>query len=200
MRLCLLLFTLFFFTGCASVSSRQLVGSQPYVIDDAKVWTGDWVILTDGNAQPVVIQVADAATGLLRMTYIQTPSAADAKADSYPTVSSCLIQLRAEGSRVMGNMHTIEEFSLGGKTSTVEMKDEFLWFLLEVGAKGQMVAIIPNAETIGAMVENHQLRGEKKEGSVVLEGMTSDELKAVLGNAEAMRYTTPMTIIRLPQD
>lgn len=200
MRPIFLIALLVFFTGCSTVTSRQPVGSQPCPIDDAKLWNGHWMVVSDSPAQPLVIQVVDAPAGLVRVTYIQAPSspstADPAGAATYPTVSSFLVQLRKEGDVVVGNLYAVEEFALAGKTSKVESQDEFFWFLLTVGDKGPAVAILPNAERLGELVEAKELRGTKKDGNVTLEGLTPDEFARLIADAKAFHYTKPLTIMR----
>ena len=202
MRFSLLLLVVLFFAGCTTVTSRQLVGSEPYPIEDPKAWHGHWTILSEDASQPITITVANASEGILRMTYVQVPdtpaAASDTSVDQYPDVVSCLVQLRKQGDAVIGNMHTVDQFDRKAKTSEVESTDKYLWFLLELGKEGPMMAFVPEAAKLAKLVESKELTGTVKDGNVEFESLSSEQLTNLLESPESFTYRHPLVILKAP--
>jgi hypothetical protein len=172
----LVLFALFsILCGCQSVESYYLVGEAPSSIEPGK-WNGKWMVVPSGDESEVVeIQVLDAQTGTLRISWTEKDGEAKAM--------NCF--LRGSGDWMFANLSEPE-------------KAEYLWGRVKNSGDGLILAWPPSFEKFKDLVEKGALPGEVRGSTVYLKQLQAGHLKLIQSDEHAplFEWTSPMVLTR----
>jgi len=151
-------------SGCASVSSVEPVGERPRELSPNE-WEGTWI----HKDHSVMIKISDKQKGLLRVAWVEEKGGGF-KLESYE------VEMRESGEWLFGN---VKENSASSP---------YYWALVRKD-EGQMTVWIPEPEQFTKLIQAGLLRGKtEKGGSVILEKLTSEDLKVILSGNKGIFF------------
>ncbi len=161
--------------GCAAVSSVGPVGEPPKELS-GKEWDGTWI----HKDQAITMKVLEPQKGFLQVGWVEEKEGSF-KLESYQ------IEIRGSGDWLFGNVKEKEGSS------------RYYWALIKKD-KGQIIAWFPDASEFAKLVQAGVLPGRmEKDGGVVLEKLTAEDLKFVLSGDKGVFFDwkRPLVLFRV---
>lgn len=161
--------------GCSQVASVTPLGEHPKAILQSD-WDGTWVT----KGQSVRIKVTDPQQGVLQVAWVEE------KGGRF-VLESYQIEMREAGPWTFGNF------------KNQESPASYLWGLVK-NDQGQIIIWTPDPKYFEKQVQAGVLPGKVgKHGDVVLEKLTSEQLKAMMsaGRGVGFDWMDPIVFFRL---
>jgi hypothetical protein len=161
--------------GCTKVASVTPLGEHPKTIFQSD-WDGTWI----NKEQSVRIKVTDPQHGVLQVAW------AEEKGGRF-VLESYQIEMREAGPWTFGNF------------KNQESPASYLWGLVK-NDQGQIIIWTPAPNYFKKQVQAGVLPGKvDKNGDVVLEKLTSEQLKAMMSEAQGVcfNWQAPIVFFRL---
>jgi hypothetical protein len=160
--------------GCAAVSSVEPVGERPKEISQNE-WGGTWI----NKSHSITIQVLDEQKGLLQVAWVEEKTGG-LKIESYQ------VAIRESGEWIFGNVKETRDSA------------SYYFALIKKDA-GQIIVWTPNPVQFRKLVETGVLRGKLGKYDIILEKLTTDDLKGILSNDKGVcfEWQNPVVFFRL---
>lgn len=161
--------------GCAAVCSVGPVGETAKSLSDGE-WDGTWIC----QDHAIMMKVLEPQKGFLQIAWLEE------KEGSFK-VESYRVEIRESGDWLLGNIKEKEGSS------------RYYWALIKKD-KGQMIVWFPDASEFAKLVQAGALSGKvEKDGRVILEKFTAEDLKSVLSGDKGVcfEWKRPTTLFRV---
>jgi len=160
--------------GCASVSSVEPVGERPKEISQNE-WGGTWI----HKSHAITIKVLNEQKGLLQVAWVEEKEGG-LKLESYQ------VALRESGEWIFGNVKEKEDAA------------SYYWALIKKDV-GQIIVLTPDPAQLRKLVQTGVLRGKVERYDVILEKLTSDDLKGILSGDKGVcfEWQNPVVFFRI---
>ncbi len=163
--------------GCAAVSSVEPVGERPKEIFQNE-WGGTWI----HKSHSITIKVLNGQKGLLQVAWVE-------EKEGGLTIESCRVAIRESGEWVFGNVKKKEDAA------------SHYWALIKKDV-GQIIVWTPDPAQFRKLVETGVLRGKVERYDIILEKLTSDDLKTILSGDKGVCFDwqNPVVFFRLGKE
>lgn len=160
--------------GCATVSSVEPVGERPKGILQNE-WGGTWI----NKDHSITIKVLNESQGLLQVAWVEEKEGG-LKFESHQ------VAIWESGEWIFGNVKEKENAA------------SHYWALIKKEA-GQIIVWTPDPAQFRKLVQKGDLRGKAERDDVILEKLTSDDLKGILSGNKGVcfEWQNPVVFFRI---
>lgn len=160
--------------GCAAVTSVAPVGERPKEISRNE-WSGTWI----HKSHSMTIKVLNEQKGLLQVAWVE-------EKEGGLKLESHQVAIRESGEWIFGNVKEKEDAA------------SFHWALMKKEV-GQIIVWTPDPTHFRKLVQTGVLRGKAEKYDVILEKLTSDDLKGILSGDQGVcfEWQNPFVFFRL---